>query len=171
MQEAWRERFASAQGSASLTDKRAGIYCTDIADTRRRGEHAPLSWRLMAIMKENMRIRKMPALHLVQTAPLVAKGRFKKMFKKINIIRKILRHKNSQIRAEREKTQAEQSMNVILSAYLAMLIDRRGTVTIPKKEISEILGRYRVMASSDDENYVITVTPNEYDIGRLRGEE
>ena len=93
------------------------------------------------------------------------------MFKKINIIREILRHKNGKIRAEREKTQAEQSMNVILSAYLAMLIDRRGTVTIPKKEISEILGRYRVMASSDDENYVITVTPNEYDIGRLRGEE
>ena len=93
------------------------------------------------------------------------------MFKKINIIREILRHKNSQIRAEREKTQAEQSMNVILSAYLATLIDDRGTVSIPKRKISEMLGKYRVIASSDDENYVITVAPNEYDIGRLRGEK
>jgi ribosome maturation protein Sdo1 len=107
----------------------------------------------------------------VQIAPLAKKGRFTEMFKKINIIREILRHKNSQIRAERQKTEAEQSMNVILSAYLAMLVDDRGTVTIPKSRISEALGKYRVIASSDDENYVITVAPNEYDIGALRGEE
>ena len=91
--------------------------------------------------------------------------------KKINIIREILRHKNSQIRLEREKTAAEQSMNIILSAYLAMLVDARGTVRIPKRQISEALGKYRVTASSDGESYIISVVPMSMDIGDGRGKE
>ena len=93
------------------------------------------------------------------------------MLKKFNIIKEILRHKNSQLKLEREKTMAEQSMNIILSAYLAMLVDKQGTVSIPKSRISEALGKYRVIASSFGDNYIISVVPMNMDIGDGRGEK
>ena len=55
---------------------------------------------------------------------------------------------------------AQESMNVILSAYIAILADRHGAVTIPKSVVSEALGKYRVSAHSDGENYVIEVERN-----------
>ena len=79
------------------------------------------------------------------------------MIKTFKFIRSILLRKNRQIKAVREIAAAQESMNVILSAYIAILADKKGTVTIPKCEVSEALGKYRVSAHSEGDNYVITV--------------
>ena len=79
------------------------------------------------------------------------------MFNSMKAIRGILKRKNLQIRAEREKLEAERAANVILSAYIALLVSRRGTVRIPKKEISEALGRFTACAVSSGDDYVIEV--------------
>ena len=79
------------------------------------------------------------------------------MIKKIKIIRGILKRKNAQLRDERQKYEAERAANLILSAYVAVLAARYGGVRIPKKEISEALGRFFVNASVSGDDYVIEV--------------
>ena len=82
------------------------------------------------------------------------------MIRTFNFIRSVLLRKNRQLKAAREMVKAQESMNVILSAYIAILADRHGAVTIPKSAVSEALGKYRVSAHSDGENYVIEVERN-----------
>lgn len=79
------------------------------------------------------------------------------MIKKIKIIRGILKRKNAQLRDERQKYEAEKAANLILSAYVAVLAARCGELRIPKKEISEALGRFFVNASVSGDDYVIEV--------------
>lgn len=79
------------------------------------------------------------------------------MFNSMKAIRGILKRKNMQLKAEREKLEAERAANVILSAYIALLVSRRGSVRIPKKEISDALGRFVACASSSGDDYVIEV--------------
>ena len=79
------------------------------------------------------------------------------MFGNIKSLREILKIKNSQIREERKKYEAQQAANVILSAYIALLVSKHGSVRIPKKEISEALGKYFVSASALGGDYVIEV--------------
>lgn len=79
------------------------------------------------------------------------------MFNFFRIIRGILKGKNSQIKNEREKYDAERAANLILSAYLALLVSKRGEVRIPKKEISDALGRFFVTASALGDDYIIEV--------------
>ena len=87
---------------------------------------------------------------------------FKKFLKdfigKLLSIRDVLKNKNMQIKAEREKYEAERMANVILSAYIALLVAEHGAVRIPKKEISDALGRYIVRSSSSGDDYVIEVS-------------
>ena len=82
---------------------------------------------------------------------------FKLIFniKKIGAIRHLLGRKNMQIRAEREKYQAEKAVNSILTAYIFYLAAQYGVIRIPKVEISEALGKYTVAAYSDGDDYVI----------------
>ena len=80
------------------------------------------------------------------------------MFQKLKSIIYILRRKNQQIKEAVEKAGAAQSANVILSAYIAVLVDKHGAVRIPKKTISEALGKYKVTALSEGEDYVIEVS-------------
>jgi len=77
-----------------------------------------------------------------------------------NFILSVMRSKNRQIKAIKEIAAAQESMNVILSAYVAILADRRGSVTIPKSEVAAALGKYRVCAYSEGDNYVIYVEGN-----------
>ncbi len=83
------------------------------------------------------------------------------MFKRINFIRSILIQKNRQIKAAQQTAEAFRSMNVILSAYIAILAERRGRIVIPKHEVSEALGKFRVSANSDGGNYIIEVVAAE----------
>ena len=79
------------------------------------------------------------------------------MFNSFKVIRGIMKRKNLQLRAEREKYEAERAANVILSAYLALLVSRHGAVRVPKKEISGALGRFMARASVSGDDYVIEV--------------
>ena len=79
------------------------------------------------------------------------------MFENIKIIRRILKSKNSQIKSEREKYEAERAANLILSADLALLVSERGEVRISKKEVSDALGRFFVAASANADDYIIEV--------------
>lgn len=72
-------------------------------------------------------------------------------------IKNILRLKNREIKHEREKIQAKEITNVIISAYLSLLVERLGSVRIPKKEISRALGGFVTTAVSDGDDYIITV--------------
>ena len=69
----------------------------------------------------------------------------------------MLRLKNKEIRSEREKNQALEITNTIISAYLSVLVERLGSVRIPKSEISAALGGYVTTARADGDDYVITV--------------
>lgn len=77
---------------------------------------------------------------------------------KSNLFRELIRLKNRQILREREKTREKEESIRILSAYLAMLVEKHGTVRIPKEVISSALGRYRAEAVSVGDDYAITVT-------------
>ena len=72
-------------------------------------------------------------------------------------VENLVRLKNKEIRLEREKNQALEITNTIISAYLSILVERLGTVRIPKSEISAALGGYVTTARADGDDYMITV--------------
>ena len=78
------------------------------------------------------------------------------MMKKENVV-DVLRLKNREIRNEREKVQAGQITNTIISAYLSLLVERVGTFRVQKKEVSRALGQFVTTAVADGDDYVITV--------------
>ena len=80
----------------------------------------------------------------------------------------IIRLKNCEIRAEREKNQALEITNTIISAYLSVLVEKLGSVRIPKREISAALGGFITTATADGDDYVIAVTKS--DAAGERGE-
>ena len=84
---------------------------------------------------------------------------FKMLFntRRFGAIRHLIDRKNMQIRAEREKYQAERAVNSILTAYIFYLASKYGTLRIPRAEISSALGRHTVIAYSDGDDYVINV--------------
>ncbi len=87
----------------------------------------------------------------------------------IKTVRRILKHKNSLIRRERQKLLAAEHENRILSAYIAYLAKQNGALSIPRSEISALLGRYRSQVSADRENYIITLTEDRE--GMLEGKD
>ena len=92
-------------------------------------------------------------------------------------VESIIRAKNRELRSERERTQALEITNTIISAYLSLLVERSGGVRIPKKAVSEALGNFVTNAHADGDDYVITVARtvrdgNENDLAnRERGGE
>ena len=72
-------------------------------------------------------------------------------------VEEIVRLKNKELRSERERNQALEITNTIISAYLSVLVERLGGVRIPKSEISAALGGYVTMARAEGDAYVITV--------------
>ena len=72
-------------------------------------------------------------------------------------VEEIVRLKNKELRSERERNQALEITNTIISAYLSVLVERLGGVRIPKSEISAALGGYVTMARAEGDDYVITV--------------
>lgn len=77
--------------------------------------------------------------------------------KRFGALRYVLKQKNMQICAEREKYQAERAANSILTAYVFYLASQHGVVRIPKAEISALLGKCDAHAYSDGDDYVIEV--------------
>ena len=79
------------------------------------------------------------------------------MLKFRKLLRHLLKSKNSQIKKAMEIADAKSLENRILSAYIALIASRYGIIRIPKKEISDTLGRFGVLASSVGDDYVIEV--------------
>ena len=72
-------------------------------------------------------------------------------------VESIIRAKNRELRNERERTQALEITNTIISAYLSLLVEKVGSVKISKKAVSDALGNYITSARSEGDDYVITV--------------
>ena len=77
------------------------------------------------------------------------------MLKKIDIIRRILKRKNAQIREEREKYIAEKNKNYILATHLTLLTANKGEIRIPAKDIREAMGKYYMKARMDGDYFII----------------
>ena len=73
----------------------------------------------------------------------------------------IIKSKNVEIKALREAERAHESVNVILAAYIAILVKKTGRTVVPKSAVAEALGQYLVSATSDVDNYVIEVIDSE----------
>ena len=72
-------------------------------------------------------------------------------------VESIIRAKNREIRNERERAQALEITNTIISAYLSLLVEKVGSVKISKKAVSEALGNFMTSARSEGDDYIITV--------------
>jgi hypothetical protein len=79
------------------------------------------------------------------------------MNSEIDALKSILRSKNQEIKALREAERAHDSVNLILAAFIAVLVGKVGKSVISKRTITEALGKYLVRAASEGENYVIEV--------------
>ena len=73
------------------------------------------------------------------------------------IFRGIIALKNKQIKLERERSRGYKETNDILSAYLALLVERHDGVRVPKELIREAIGSYRAIVGTAGDDYVITV--------------
>ncbi len=71
-------------------------------------------------------------------------------------IKGILKRKNAIIRAERERLEGAEWSNRILSAYIALL-SQGGELKVKRKDVGDILGKYRAEVSRDDEYYIISL--------------
>ena len=83
----------------------------------------------------------------------------------------IIRSKKKEISKLRELIEAKEVTNVIISAYLSLLVERLGGVRIPKNVISSALSNFRTIAESDGDDYVITVRRIEDTEGNRGGEQ
>ena len=79
------------------------------------------------------------------------------MKREIDALMNIIRSKNVEIKALKEAERAHDSVNVILSAYIAILVKEAGGAVIPKRAVSEALGKYLVSATAEGDDYVIEV--------------
>jgi hypothetical protein len=79
------------------------------------------------------------------------------MLKKINIIREILKRKNAQIRAEREKLMAAEVQNQIYASYILCLANESGEARISKSRIADTVGKYKAEVSATEDEYIIRV--------------
>lgn len=69
------------------------------------------------------------------------------------ICRLILRR----LRCEKERVKALAETNSILSAYIAFLIESKGTVRVPRRVIRDYIGNYSALIDASGEDYVIEV--------------
>ena len=83
----------------------------------------------------------------------------KKFFIRILDIRRIIKRKNAQIRAEREKLMAAEVANHIYASYILCLAKECGSARLSKAEIANTVGKYRAEFSTTEDEYVITVKP------------
>ena len=81
----------------------------------------------------------------------------KKFLYRILDIRRIIKRKKAQIRAEREKLMAAETANRIYAAYILYCAAGEGAVRVPKDEIARTVGKYRADISASENEYIISV--------------
>ncbi len=65
--------------------------------------------------------------------------------------------KNRQLRLEREKNHALEETNSILSAYLAVLIEKNGEARVPRRLVRDAIGNYRACVEVLGDDYLIRI--------------
>ena len=93
------------------------------------------------------------------------------MNREIDALMNIIKSKNVEIKALRETSKAQDTANLILSAFIAIVAERRGRMVISKRAVSEALGKYLVNAVADGENYVISVKVDDGAVDNAAGSE
>lgn len=83
--------------------------------------------------------------------------------KRLGIIRNLLRYKNRLIKVERERALVQEQVNMVLSTYLALLVEARGEIRIPCAAVSASIGKYRAEIEKEGEDYLIRVVHSEGD--------
>ena len=73
------------------------------------------------------------------------------------IFKGIIALKNKQIKLERARCEGYKETVEILSAYLAILVERHGSVRVPKEVIREAIGGYRATVGTAGDDYVISI--------------
>lgn len=95
-----------------------------------------------------------------------------KMNSEIEALMKLIRSKNAEIKTLRDSCRVYESANLILAAYIAILAEKKGGAVVPKRAISEALGKFLVCAESVGDNYVINVRVEDgADMEVIRGAE
>ena len=61
------------------------------------------------------------------------------------------------LRREKERAAALEQTNSILSAYLAILIEREGEVRVPRRLVRNSIGKYRAKALVSGDDYLIKI--------------
>ena len=69
----------------------------------------------------------------------------------------IVRSKKKEIVALREEIEAKNITNLIISAYLSVLVEKLGGVRTPKNVISSALSCFRTKTEADGDDYIISV--------------
>ena len=95
----------------------------------------------------------------------------KNFFIRILDIRRIIKRKNAQIRAEREKLAAAEVQNRIYASYILCLAAECGEARIKKSAIAEIVGKYRAEVSATADEYIINVRKIGVEHGNLYSEK
>ena len=95
----------------------------------------------------------------------------KKIFDRILDIRRIIKRKNAQIRAEREKLAAAEVQNRIYASYILCLAANVGEARIKKSAIAEIVGKYRAEVSATADEYIINVREIGAEHGKIYSEK
>ncbi len=86
------------------------------------------------------------------------------MFDFFKALRGILKRRNKLIREQKQRAEAAECANRILTAYIAVLVGDKGTLLIPKIRVSSVLGKFYSEVASDGENYVITIKEDRRDV-------
>jgi len=79
------------------------------------------------------------------------------MVRKILNFKRVIKRKNAQIRAEREKLNAAEVANNIFASYILCLAADSGEVRLSRSKIAETVGKYRAEVSATEDEYVIRV--------------
>ncbi len=66
-------------------------------------------------------------------------------------------YKNRQILKARRECRMREEENRVLSAYLAILLEERGEIRIPRETVSDMIGHYRAAVSRVGDDYKIAL--------------
>lgn len=70
----------------------------------------------------------------------------------------LLSLRSRQLRLERERRAALEETNSILSAYLAILIEKEECVRVPRELVRGAIGKYRATVKASGDDYLIGIT-------------
>ncbi len=78
------------------------------------------------------------------------------MIKKL-LLGHLIGYRNKQLRDARKECRMRKEENSVLSAYLAILLEERGEIRVPRETVAEMIGHYRAAVSRVGDDYKISL--------------